>query len=441
VDGAPCPQGTPAFRPQAQAGSINSQAGAFTPFYIHLTRRDTEQEITSYSTVLPPGLTGQIAGIPYCSDAAIEAARHRGGFEEAENPSCPAASQIGHTVSGYGVGPALNFAPGGLYLAGPFHGSTFSIVALDSAIVGPFDLGTVVVRSAIDVNPQTAQVSLDSAGSDPIPHIIDGIPIHLRDVRVYISKNHFTVNPTSCERSVVSSTLTGSGADFSNPADDTSADAVARYQAFNCASLPFQPQLKLRLRGGTVRGDYPSLRAEVRPRPGDANISTAKVTLPSSEFLEQSHIKTICTRPQFAREACPAASVYGSAQGFSPLLAQPLEGNVYLRSAPDRKLPDLVADLHGGGLGLRIEVIGHIDSFHGGLRGTFETIPDAPVSRFVMNLNGGKRGLLVNSVDVCEQPQFGDARFVGYNNIGIRVRPKMEVNCRKSKQAQKKGKR
>jgi len=441
VEGAPCPQGTPAFRPQAQAGSINSQAGAFTPFYIHLTRKDTEQEITSYSTVLPPGLTGQIAGIPYCSDAAIEAARHRGGFEEAEHPSCPAASQIGHTVSGYGVGPALNFAPGGLYLAGPFHGSTFSIVAIDSATVGPFDLGTVVVRSAIVVNPQTAQVSLDSAGSDPIPHIIDGIPIHLRDVRVYISKNHFTDNPTSCEPSVVSSTLTGSGADFSNPADDTSATAVAPYQAFNCASLPFEPQLKLRLRGGTVRGDFPSLRAEVRPRPGDANISSAKVTLPSSEFLEQSHIKTICTRPQFAREDCPAVTAYGTAQAFSPLLAQPLEGNVYLRSAPERKLPDLVADLHGGGLGLRIEVVGHIDSVHGGLRGTFDTIPDAPVSRFVMNLNGGKRGLLVNSVDVCEQPQFGDARFVGANNVGVRLRPKMEVNCRKSKQAKKKRKR
>ncbi len=438
VEGTACPQGTPAFNPQAQAGSINSQAGAFTPFYIHLTRRDTEQEITSYSTVLPPGLLGEIGNIPYCSNAAIEAARRRGGFEELERPSCPADTQVGHTVSGYGVGPALNFADGGLYLAGPFHGSSFSIVAIDSATVGPFDLGTVVVRSAINVNPQTARVSLDSAGSDPIPHIIDGIPIHLRDIRIYISKNHFTVNPTSCDVSSVASTLTGSGAAFSDPADDTSAAAVAPYQAFNCGSLPFEPQLKLRLRGGTVRGDFPSLRAEVRPRPGDANIDSAKVTLPASEFLEQSHIKTICTRPLFQREQCPAASVYGSAQAFTPLLAQPLEGNVYLRSAPERKLPDLVADLHGGGLGLRIEVVGHIDSVHGGLRATYETVPDAPVSRFVLNLNGGKRGLLVNSVDVCEEPQHADALFVGHNNVGIHFKPKMEVNCRKSKHAKKK---
>jgi hypothetical protein len=430
-EGRPCPQGTPAFAPGAQAGSLNSQAGAFSPFYIHLSRSDTEQEITSYSTVLPPGLTGDIAGIPYCSDAAIEAARRRGGFEEAARPSCPADTEIGHTVSGYGVGPALEYQPGGLYLAGPFHGSTLSIVAIDSATVGPFDLGTIVVRSAIDVDPQTAQVSIDSAGSDRIPHIIDGIPIHLRDIRVYISRSHFTDNPTSCRPFSVESRLTGSGASFADAADDTTANVGSPYQAFGCASLPFKPHLALRLRGGTRRGNFPSLRAELRPRAGDANISAAKVSLPASEFLEQRHIKTICKLPQFAAEACPATSVYGSAQAFSPLLAQPLQGPVYLRAAPDRELPDLVADLHGGGLGLRIEVVGHIDSVHGGLRATFETVPDAPVSRFVMNLEGGKRGLLVNAEDLCSGTRFADARFVGHNNVGVRLRPKLEVACKK----------
>ncbi len=428
VEGGPCPTGMPQFHPQAVAGSVNSQAGAFTPFYIHLTRNDTEQEITSYSTVLPPGLTGEIAGIPYCSDAAIEAARHRGGFEEAARPSCPPATEIGHTVSGYGVGPALNFASGGLYLAGPFHGSTFSIVAIDSATVGPFDLGTVVVRSAIDVAPQTAQVSIDSAGSDPIPHIVDGIPIHLRDIRVYISRRHFTDNPTSCEPFSVASTLTGSGTDFGNPADDTAATATSPYQAFGCGSLEFKPRLSLRLRGGTRRGEFPALRAEVRPRPGNANIAFASVALPPSEFLEQRHIGTVCTRPQFAREACPPGSAYGTARAFSPLLAQPLEGKVYLRSG-DNALPDMVADLHGGGLGLRIEVVGRIDSVHGGLRGTFETIPDAPVSQFVFTLAGGRHGLLVNSEDVCARPERAHARFIGHNDVGIRWRPPLKARC------------
>jgi hypothetical protein len=430
VGGGPCPSGTAPFSPQAQAGTLNSNAGSYTPFYLHLTRTDVEQEITSYSATLPPGLLGRLAGIPYCSDAAIEAAKRRGGFEEAAHPSCPAASEIGHTVAGYGLGPVLSFAPGGLYLAGPFHGSPFSIVAVDSATVGPFDLGVVVIRSAIEVDRQSAQVSIDSAGSDPIPHIIDGIPIHLRDVRVYISRPNFTVNPTSCAPFAVSSRLNGSGQRFADPADDTTATATAPFQAFNCGALGFKPKLSLRLKGGTRRGQYPSLRAEVRPRPGDANIASAAVALPPSEFLAQNHLNTICTRPQFAREACPGGSVYGRARAFTPLLDKPLEGPVYLRSS-DNPLPDLVAALRGGGAGIAIDVVGRIDALHGGLRGSFDLLPDAPVDKFVMTLFGGRRGIVVNAENTCAAPQIATARFVGKNNLGERLRPRIKVGCPK----------
>ncbi len=430
VGGGPCPPAQTPFHPQAQAGAHNSNAGSYTPFYLHLTRTDVEQEITSYSATLPPGLTGKIAGIPFCPDAAIEAAKLRGGFEEAEHPSCPAASEIGRTVAGYGVGPALTFAPGGLYLAGPFHGSTFSVVAIDSATVGPFDLGVVVVRSAIKVDAQTAQVSIDSTGSDPIPHIVDGIPIHLRDVRVYISRPSLTLNPTSCEKFSVASILNGSGQRFGDPADDTTATATSPFQVFNCGSLGFKPKLSLRLKGGAKRGAYPSLRAEVKARPGDANIGSAVVALPPAEFLAQEHIDTICTRGQFAREACPQGSVYGHARAFTPLLDQPLEGNVYLRSS-DNPLPDLVAALRGGGKGIAIDVAGRIDSVKGGLRGTFTNLPDAPVSKFVMTLRGGRHGLLVNAEDICAAPLYASARFVGKNNRGIKFHPQLTVKCGK----------
>jgi hypothetical protein len=431
VGGGPCPSGLAPFAPAVQAGTLNSQAGAYTPFYLHLTRTDVEQEITSYSTTLPPGLLGKIAGIPFCPEAAIAAAKARGGFEEAAHSSCPAASEIGHTVAGYGLGPVLAYAPGGLYLAGPFHGSTFSIVAIDSATVGPFDLGVVVVRSAIEVDPLTAQVSIDSAASDPIPHIIDGIPIHLRDVRVYISRPNVTLNPTSCERFSVASSIGGSGQRFSDPADDVVATAApAPFQAFNCGELGFKPRLSLRLKGGTKRGDYPSLRAEVRPRRGDANIARAAVTLPPSEFLAQNHLDTICTRAQFARDDCPRGSAYGRARAVTPLLGRPLEGPVYLR-ASDNPLPDLVAALRGGGAGIAIDVVGRIDSFHGGLRGTFNLLPDAPVSKFVMTLYGGKRGILVNAEDVCAAPQLATARLVGKNNLGERLRPELRLHCPK----------
>lgn len=427
-EGTPCPSGTPPFNPQAKGGMLNSNAGSYSPFYLHLTRRDTEQEITSYSALLPPGLTGKIGDIPYCPEAAIAAAKQNSGFAETAHPSCPASSEIGHTIAGYGLGPVLTYAPGGLYLAGPFHGSTFSIVAIDSATVGPFDLGVVVVRSAIKVDPETAQVSIDSAGSDPIPHIIDGIPIHLRDIRVYISKHGLTLNPTSCAPSTLASTLNGSGAIFADPADDSTATATAPFQAFNCAALQFKPKLKLRLRGGTKRGDYPSLRAEVRPRSGDANISSAQVALPPAEFLAQNHIETICTKPQYAREACPGGSVIGHARAFTPLLDQPLEGNAYLRSSPG-VLPDMAIALRGGGKGISIDLIGKIDSFHGGLRATFKTIPDAPVSKFVLKLRGGKHGPIQNSEDVCKATGQSTLRFIAHNGLGLKGHEGLEVPC------------
>ena len=230
--GGPCPSGLAPFAPQAIGGMLNSRAEAYTPFYLHLTRKVTEQEIVSYSAQFPPGLLARIADIPYCPDAAIEAARRNSGVAEREHPSCPAASLIGHTYSGFGVGSVLAYAPGNLYLAGPYRGSSFSVVAIDSALVGPFDLGVIIVRSAVRVDPQTTQASIDATGTDPIPHIIDGIPIHLRDIRAYIDRPNFTVNPTSCEPFKVASALNGAGQRFADRSDDTLARSAAPFQAF-----------------------------------------------------------------------------------------------------------------------------------------------------------------------------------------------------------------
>lgn len=436
VGGGPCPVGLAPFAPQAVAGMLNSRAGAYTPFYLHLTRKVTEQEIVSYSARFPPGLLARIAGIPYCSDAAIEAARRNSGVAERDHPSCPAASMIGHTYSGYGVGSVLAYAPGNLYLAGPYRGSAFSVVAIDSALVGPFDLGVVIVRSAVRIDPQTAQASIDATGTDPIPHIIDGIPIHLRDIRAYIDRPGFTLNPTSCEPFKVDSALNGAGQRFADRSDDTLAVASAPFQAFDCASLGFRPRIGLRLKGGTKRGDYPSLRVTVRPRPGDANIASSQVRLPASIFLDQSRIRTICTRAQFAAGRCPAGSVYGHVRAFTPLLEAPMEGPAYLRSSSNT-LPDLVFALHGHGI--EVDVAGRIDAYKGGIRGTFPTIPDAPVSKFVLKMNGGKRGVLVNAENVCKGAQLATARFIGHANRGWRLHPKVQADCGKKKSKKRGG--
>ena len=428
IGGGNCPSGTPPFAPAAQGGTLNANAGSYTPFYLHLTRTDGEQEITSYSAKLPPGLLGKIAGIPYCPEADIEAAKQMSGVAEEEHPSCPAASEIGHTTAGYGVGGVLAYAPGKLYLAGPYHGSSFSVVAIDSATVGPFDLGVIVVRSAIEVNPRNAQVSIDSSGSDPIPHIRDGIPIHLRDIRVYISRPQTTINPTSCEPFSLTSTLTGSSAPFTDPVTAT-ASATDPFHVLFCSSLPFAPKFAMKLKGGTRRGDFPTLQATVTPHPGDANIGSAAVTLPPSLFLEQAHIRRPCTETELQAEACSPEAVYGQASATTPLLGEPMTGPVYLVTGPGHVLPDVVAVLHAQGI--RIVVDGRIDKNRGGIRATFEGLPDAPVSSFQMTINGGRKGILVDSANLCAAPQIATASFIGQNNTGEALRPKIAVRCPK----------
>ncbi|HET9677228.1 MAG TPA: hypothetical protein VFP21_06975 [Solirubrobacterales bacterium] len=434
IGGGACPSGTPPFAPQATGGTINSAAGAYSPFYLHLTRSDAEQEITTYSATLPVGLLGKIAGIPYCSDAAIAAAEQRSGAAELAGPSCPAASQIGRTSAGFGVGSALAYAPGRLYLAGPYRGSAFSVVAIDSALIGPFDLGVIVVRSAIRVDPVTAQVSIDSAGSDPIPHIRNGVPLHLRDIRVYIDRSETTVNPTSCEAQTFSSALTGSSAPFADPFGASATPSV-RFQPFGCGSLGFKPKLGFTLRGGDRRGDFPSLRATLVPRPGDANLSSVSVNLPPSLFLEQSRVRAICTRVQLAAEACPKEADYGHAWVRTPLLAEPMRGPVYLVASANR-VPDLLFDLHGQGIAIRVQ--GRIDSRHGGIRVRFDTVPDAPVTKFAMTMPGGKRGILVNSEFLCARPQRAAVRMVGHANRGERYAAAIGVPaCRKHRPRRK----
>jgi hypothetical protein len=429
IGGGPCPTGTPPFAPKIAGGSLNSQAGAYSPFYLHLTRTDPEQEITSYSATFPEGLLGKLAGVPFCPDAAIAAAASRTGVEERDRPSCPDASRIGRTTSGYGLGPVLSYAPGGLYLAGPYRGAQVSVVAIDSALVGPFDLGVIVIRSAVRIDPLTARATIDATGTDPIPHIIKGIPIHLRDIRAYIDRPGFTVNPTSCAEESIASAMNGSGALFGDPSDDSLFTASGRFQAFNCSALGFKPAISLRMKGKTKRAKRPSLRVLVKPRPGDANIGSSQVSLPASIFLNQAHIRAICTRPRLAADQCPPDSVYGRAAAYTPLLDRPLTGPAYLVSSQN-ELPDLVFALRGQGFA--INLVGRVDSApDGGLRGTFPTIPDAPVTKFVATFFSGKRGILENSADLCAGSQLGRARFLGHANRGWVSKPRLQAKCGK----------
>jgi hypothetical protein len=433
-DGACAGGGKPPWKPGLRAGTLSNSAGTYSPFNLRFTRNDGEQEFTNFSIKLPPGVIGKLAGIPFCPDAAIDVARQKSGAEEIANPSCPVSSEVGSTLVGAGVGSILTYVPGRLYLAGPYNGSALSIMAITAAKVGPFDLGTVVIREALKINPETAEVFVDPTGSDPIPHIIDGVVVHARDIRVYVDRPNFVLNPTDCAPTSTASTLLGSGSDFASVMDDEPYTVTSPFQAADCASLGFKPKLNLQLLGGTKRGDNPKLRATLTARKGDANIGRAQVTLPHSEFLDNEHIKTICTRVQFAAgdvpgEKCPAASVYGYARAFTPLLDEPIEGPVFLRSS-SHPLPDLVAALHSDRINVNLQ--GRIDSFgEGRIRTTFEGVPDAPVTKFVLTMQGGKKGLLINSTNICKGKRKAIVAFNGQNGKRYVKTPVVKPQCRK----------
>lgn len=434
IGGGPCPSGgLPPFKPGLIAGSINNVAGGYSPFNVRLFRTDEEQEITHFSIKLPPGIVGKLAGVPFCPDASLAAAKNRTGQEEIDTPSCPPASEVGRTLVGAGVGSVLTYAPGKVYLAGPYNGNPLSIAAITAAKVGPFDLGTVVVREALDVNPETGEVFIDSTGSDPIPHIIDGVTTHIRDIRVYVDRPEFTLNPTSCDPTSTASTVLGSGLDFFSEADDQPVTVSTRYQAADCAALGFKPRLSLKLKGGTKRGGHPALKAVLRMRgTGESNIARAQVTLPRSEFLDQSHLDNVCTRVQFNSGQgngtnCPPASVYGKARANTPILDEALEGPVFLRSS-EHKLPDLVAALHSGKI--EIHLVGRIDSVRGGqIRTTFESVPDAPVTRFVLEMGGGRKSLLENSANLCRGTHRALASFDAHNGKIRDFSPVLKPDC------------
>jgi len=428
VTGGACPPGgVPPFNPDFEAGSINNNAGSHSPFDMRLQRHDGEQDMTKFSATLPPGVLGNLSGIAKCTDAQIAAAKGKSGEEEQASPSCPESSHIGDTLVGAGVGPVLVYIPGKLYLGGPYNGDPLSVIAITPAVAGPYDVGNVVVQEALTLNPRTAEVEVDGSRSDPIPHILEGIPAKVRDLRVYVNRDGFILNPTSCAPTSAKSTLFGAYLDVFSPADDRPVDLSTRYQAAGCANLGFHPRLGLHLKGGKRRGAYPGLKAVYTPRGNQANVRDLVVRLPRSAFLEQGHIRTICTRVQYAADACPKAAQYGYIKAWTPLLDEPLEGPVWLRSS-NHKLPDLVFDLRGL---VDVEVSTRIDSVRGGIRASVEDAPDAPISRVILRMQGGKKGLIVNSRNICIKPKRNHANVVGTGQNGKRfkARPLMQVRC------------
>jgi len=404
------------FVPSYTAKSNKTTAGKYSPFKVNIGRTDGQQELKLVNVTLPKGLSANLTGVPYCSAQALTSAAANSGTNEKAHPSCSSKSMIGTTSTTAGTGSHPVTLAGNAYFSGPYKGAPLSMAVITPAVSGPFDLGTVVVRVALNVNPKTAQVN---AVSDEIPDVYGGVKLDLRSIDVNVNRKKFMINPTNCAKQATAGFLSGGGGDPTNPALWSSYKVSAPYQASKCKKLGFKPKLHTRLfaKGNTTRAKHPKLRAILEARKGDANVLRSALALPHALFLDQGNIRTVCTRPQLASKKCPKAAIYGHAEAKSPLLKKKLKGPVYLVSSK-HELPDLVADLRGQ---VRINLYGVISSKHGGIKTVFNNVPDVPVTKFVLRMKGGKKkGLLQNSQNICKSPLSSVMSMKGQNGKKVK---------------------
>jgi hypothetical protein len=423
------------FDPAYTAGTTNPKAGAYSPFQLHLVRPDGQQEFRKVNVTLPPGMAAKLAGVEYCPEASIAAAPTRSGKEEQASPSCPAGSLVGDVTIKAGSGGNPFTAPGKVYFAGPYKGAPVSLVFITPAVAGPYDLGNVVVRTALNVEPETTVVN---AVSDEIPYILGGIKLDIRSIDVDLNRSSYTINPTNCSPFGVSAAVSGGGGNPNDPAAWSTVTKNNPFTATDCNALKFKPKFSAKILGGkkaTKRRQHPKLQTVLQGRSGDANAARAAFTLPKTTILDQSNIKTICTRVQLSSNSCPKKAVYGHAKATSPLIAGVLKGPVYLTSS-DNKLPDLLADLKGQ---VNVRLRGVILSKGGKLKTVFRKVPDTPVKKFTLEMNGGKNGLLINTSSLCKKKQLAKLNLKGQNGKQLKNNKlKIKTPCGKKK---KKGKK
>jgi hypothetical protein len=411
-----------AFAPSFAAGTTNAQAGAYAPFVLTFSRSDQDQLFAGLTATLPPGMSAKLAGVPLCSDS------------DASAGTCPAGSQVGSVETASGPGSHPFWLSGSAYLTGPYKGAPYGLAVEVPAIAGPFDLGTVVVRDALYIDPTTAQVT---AVSDPFPTIIGGIPIQLRTVSIEMNRPGFTVNPTSCNPMSIGGALSSTGG--------LTAAVSSRFQVGGCQGLGFSPKLSFRLTGNgqTHSGNHPTLTATLTQGSGQANIRSAKVALPLSLALDINNSKNVCNYDTAqavhgGAVGCPSSTIVGQATAVTPLLDQPLSGPVYLvqgirfgkNGQRIHTLPSLLVPLRGQ-IAIDLRASSAVNGAQQ-LVTTFSNIPDAPVSKFTLTINGGRKGLLVitgRGQTICGKSQVASSDFGGQSGRADNQNDTMATPC------------
>jgi hypothetical protein len=390
------------FAPSFTAGTTNATAGAFSPFTLTFSRGDSDQEFKSITATLPPGLFAKIAGVTQCSNA------------DANAGTCPASSKVGTATVGSGAGSQPLFLTGSVYLTGPYNGGAYGLATVVPAIAGPYDLGTVVVRQSLRIDPNDAHVT---AVSDPFPTILKGVPLRIKTVNLSLNRPDFIVNPTSCGAMQIGASITS--------VNGTTHSTSSPFAVGGCGSLPFFPSLALKLtgKGQTTSGKHPTLKATLKVGSGQANVSSAKVILPLSLALDPNNTKVVCSVAAAAAINCPANTIVGSVTATSPLLPNPLKGNVYLvqgirtnkQGQQIKTLPSLLVPLKGD---VSLNLHAQTSVSGGRLVSTFSPVPDAAVSNFQLTINGGKKGILVvtgRGRSICKGSQVASGDLTAHS--------------------------
>ncbi len=403
------------FAPAFSAGVANPSAGASSTFTLNVSRADGQQHIRTITTTLPPGVLAKVGSVALCADA------------EGAAGTCNVSSQLGSADAAAGPGSNPFHIAGKVYLTGPYKGAPYGLSIVVPAIAGPFNLGTVVVRAAIKVDPIDAHVTVVS---DDVPNILavkgddgdtNGFPVRIRSIAVTIDRPGFMLNPTSCDPT----SITGSIGSW----EGGSAAVNSRFQIGNCSSLAVAPKLALSLtgKGQTTDDKHPGVHAVLTQTPGLANLKKVEVTLPLSLALDPDNAQALCEFADGSKvePACPKASIVGHVSAESPILDGPLTGPVYFvknvrvdakTGRQIRTLPKLVIPLTGpNGLRLNLTGLSSVpDNKH--LVSTFDLIPDAPVSKFTLDIDGGKHGILVVSgTNICKSTQQATQEATGQN--------------------------
>jgi hypothetical protein len=432
ADGGPCT--TPGFTPTLTAGSTTDQAGGFTSFSMLLQRADDQQRISTLQFKTPPGLLGLLSKVPLCPEP------------QAAQGTCSTASAIGHTVVEAGPGPnpliipEAGQPPAPIYLTGGYKGAPYGLSIAVPVIAGPFNLGTVVVRAKIDVDPHTAQLTITT---DPLPSILDGVPTDLRTINAVIDHPEFLFNPTNCAENAFSGTATST--------EGTTAPISTRSEVIACRSLDFKPKFTVSTSGETSKAKGASLDAKIvyPPPPSgtgqavtQASIASVKVDLPKQLPSRLTTLQKACVASVFEADPakCPAASVVGHATAVTPVLPVPLSGPAYFVSHGGEAFPSLIVVLQG--YGVTVDLVGTTFISHAGITSsTFKQVPDVPITSFDLTLPEGKFSALAANGSLCtvkgglKMP----TAFTAQNGAVIKQSTKITVSgCAKAKAAAKK---